>query len=68
VFPNPTASGCWIYSNENLIGKSYIISDLLGKVVREGVVLTPYFYVDIPWANGMYSLTIARETLKILKF
>ncbi len=68
VFPNPTASGCWIYSNENLIGKSYIISDLLGKVVQEGVVLTPYFYVDIPWANGVYSLTIARETLKILKF
>lgn len=68
VFPNPTATGSWVYVDPSLIGKSYRMSDLLGKVVSEGVIENQYYYIDFPWSKGVYSLEINRESLKILKF
>ena len=68
VYPNPTAATCLVYASLGLVGKSYIITDLAGKIVRQGTIESQFSYMEIPWAKGVYQLTIEQETLKILKY
>jgi hypothetical protein len=50
------------------VGKSYVISDLAGKIVRKGTIESQFTTMEMPWAKGVYQLTIEQESLKILKF
>ena len=67
-YPNPASDYLKIYSDKNLIGSTYIITDLLGKQVMAGKLNSETFSIDISQINsGVYLFQIGQLRNKILK-
>jgi hypothetical protein len=71
VFPNPTKSTLTINNYTNLVGKKYIITNLIGQIIISGKLNLDETVVNTEYlANGMYLLSIEginKQAIKIIK-
>ena len=71
VFPNPTKSILTINSNNNLVGKKFTISNLIGQVIITGKLNLDETIINTEsLANGMYLINIEginKKAIKIIK-
>ncbi|HLP50730.1 MAG TPA: T9SS type A sorting domain-containing protein, partial [Chitinophagales bacterium] len=63
VFPNPNATGSWqLVVGNILVGKSFEITDVTGKVVYTSTIQSPVSKVEPGISPGIYLLTIKAGT------
>ena len=71
VFPNPTESFITITNKNNMIGKKYIITNLVGQTVLSGKLNVDETIVNLETLqSGMYFLSmdgISKQSIKIVK-
>jgi hypothetical protein len=71
IFPNPTSGIITVTSNNNENNSEYIISDLTGKIVSEGLIYGESSQIDISYLQeGIYFLQLGKnksESFKISK-
>jgi hypothetical protein len=71
VFPNPTESVITISNKNNLVGKNYIIQNLVGQTLLSGKLNLDETIVNIETLqSGMYFLSIDgmnKQSIKIIK-
>lgn len=69
IYPNPTFSFVNIYSESNLINKTYTVQTLAGQTVLSGKSSnTNFFSIDFSsLENGIYFVTIDKKTFKVIK-
>jgi hypothetical protein len=66
IFPNPSTGMFTVSTNQ--LGKNYIITDNIGKVVMQGILNTTQMDIDISNnAKGIYLLTIEGHVFKLVK-
>jgi len=69
IYPNPTFLLVNIYSESNLINKTYTVQTLAGQTVLSGKSSnTNFFSIDFSsLENGIYFVTIDKKTFKVIK-
>lgn len=71
VYPNPASNQLNIQSNFQLINAEYIISDLFGNTILQGMIMNENTNIEIAnFSKGIYLLTVkkdAKQTFKIVK-
>jgi hypothetical protein len=69
MYPNPTFSFTNIYSEENVLGKTYTVKNSAGQTVLTGKSSNPNLLrIDLSTLeSGIYFITIDMKTLKIIK-
>jgi hypothetical protein len=68
IYPNPTNDKFTINISNDLLGKNYVISDFLGRVIAQGKINSLIQLVDMyDVSNGSYLLQIDESTLKAIK-
>lgn len=69
IYPNPTFSLINIYSEENLIDKTYIVQNQVGQTILTGKPSNNNFFtIDFSLLeNGIYFVSIDKKTFKIIK-
>jgi len=69
IYPNPTSSIINIHSDSNLIDKTYTVQTLAGQTILSGKSSnTNYFSIDFSsLENGIYFVTIDKQTFKVIK-
>ena len=70
IYPNPTHDNVWIQSVENLVSKTFIIVDEIGKTLYTGEIGSTLFSIDLAqFLTGVYFLQIegSSSCLKISK-
>lgn len=68
VYPNPTKDNITVVSNSNFIGKTYSITDQLGKLITNGKLTSENVKISLSsFPNGLYFVKIEGQTFKIVK-
>jgi hypothetical protein len=71
VFPNPSKSFITITNKNNLVGKKYIITNLIGQTVIRGNLNLDETTVNLETLQiGMYFLSLdgmSKQSIKIIK-
>ncbi len=68
VYPNPTKDNITVVSNPNFIGKTYSITDQLGKLITNGKLTSDNTKISLSsFPNGLYFVKIEGQTFKIVK-
>jgi len=66
VIPNPATTQITINSSQNLIGKTYVISNLIGERIEKGIIHSQNQIVDIEkLVKGIYFLEINESNSNI---
>jgi len=66
LYPNPS-NGLFIVESK-LIGKSYSITDLNGKVVEEGIINNTLMEINLnSESSGVYFFRIENQVMKLMK-
>jgi uncharacterized repeat protein (TIGR03803 family) len=65
VWPNPTTGPVTVTCSGRAIGRArYAISDMLGRVVKTGMLTGGSTLVDLPIAPGKYTLTVTSDVFQ----
>lgn len=68
VYPNPSNGSINLRSAESLYGKNYSVTDIMGKVVLQGVLGIEQQLSLISLSNGMYILNIENfNNIRVIK-
>jgi hypothetical protein len=68
IYPNPTKENITIVSNSNIIGKTYSITDQLGKLISNGKLTSEDMKISLNGlSTGLYFLKIENQIFKIVK-
>lgn len=68
VYPNPTKDNITVVSTPNFIGKTYSITDQLGKLITNGKLTSDNMKISLSsFPNGLYFVKIEGQTFKIVK-
>ena len=68
VYPNPTKDNITVVSSPNFIGKTYSITDQLGKLITNGKLTSNNMKISLSsFPNGLYFVKIEGQTFKIVK-
>ncbi len=69
IYPNPTASGINIYSDNKFIDKTYTVQTMAGQtILTDKSSNTNVFHIDFSsLENGIYFVTIDKKTFKVVK-
>jgi hypothetical protein len=69
LFPNPASESVFLKSPQELAGAAYIITDISGKAVHQGVFTSSVPEISVQnLASGLYFLKINHEALGTLRF
>ncbi|MDN3724799.1 T9SS type A sorting domain-containing protein [Aequorivita sp. SDUM287046] len=68
VFPNPVGSVVYVGNTQNMLGKSYLVYDALGRIVLSGSFDNAAQVNMETLSSGIYYLNIAgHQTIKLIK-
>jgi len=68
VYPNPTKDNITVVSTPNFIGKTYSITDQIGKLITNGKLTSDNMKISLAsFPNGLYFVKIEGQTFKIVK-
>lgn len=67
VYPNPSDTQIYLIIQESLVGKTYQISDAMGKIVAKGDVDSTQIILETPWDCGLYFIIIGGRVLPMVK-
>jgi hypothetical protein len=68
VYPNPTNDKFTLNVSNDLLGKSYVITDFSGRIISQGKINSMIQTVDIQdISKGSYFLQIDKSTAKAIK-
>ena len=68
VYPNPTKDNITVFSTPNFIGKTYSITDQIGKLITNGKLTSDNMKISLAsFPNGLYFVKIEGQTFKIVK-
>ena len=68
VYPNPTKDNITVVSTPNFKGKTYSITDQLGKLITNGKLTSDNMKISLSsFPNGLYFVKIEGQTFKIVK-
>ena len=70
-YPNPAIDNLYLRFNENIVGKTYSIADLQGRMVKAGILYAPITAVNLnSLPSGVYILSLddkSKQPLRIVK-
>jgi hypothetical protein len=58
IFPNPTNGQITIDTDESLYNSNFIVRNLLGQIVKQGVIETNHQTIHIDGPEGVYFLEV----------
>jgi hypothetical protein len=68
VYPNPTNDKFTLNVSNDLLGKSYVITDFSGRIISQGKINSMIQIIDMQnLSNGSYLLQIDKSTAKAIK-
>jgi hypothetical protein len=68
VYPNPTNDKFTLEVSNDVIGKSYFITDFAGRVIQQGKINSIKEHIDLRTvSNGSYFLQVEEKSIKIVK-
>jgi DNA/RNA endonuclease YhcR with UshA esterase domain len=68
VYPNPTNDKLTLDVSNDLLGKSYFITDFAGRIIQQGKITSLKQQVDLhSVSNGSYFLQVEQSTAKAIK-
>ena len=70
LYPNPTSDQLHVSVDDKLIGKSYVVRNIIGQILSEGTLFNGTTIIETKsFAKGAYFITIveANATKKFIK-
>jgi hypothetical protein len=68
VYPNPTNDKFTLEVSNDVIGKSYFITDFAGRVIQQGKINSIKEHIDLQTvSNGSYFLQVEGKSIKVVK-